>query len=304
MFGLEQLFSKSKFSQEDENDIRTILESPESVRILERAEQERVQSRMALRSRLDDIDARHDRNIANASATLQAATRAVQAAESNLLAVREQERQARTALYAAELIKGNEARELRQELIDMRDTRGDEFHGHLQHAWDTARHLVDDNLDDVIALRGLLQSAMSAIETMALLPLTRAEVSERLTALSHSLEPKLRAFALPCPMLDERGAVLLNRERLPFVEVLRDNGLFERGDVPKPQAAVPAYTTKPAPAKRPVVPQKAPSVAVKRPGALKPAVIKRAVRLADGSLWLDETYAPGTFPMRRITPLE
>lgn len=290
MFGLEQLFSKSKFSKEDENDIRTILESPESAMILSRAEQERVRSRMALRSRLDGIGTRHDRNIADASVTLQAAMRAMEVAESNLLAVREQERQARTALYAAELIKGNEARELRQELIDTRDTRGDEFHGHLHDAWGKVRHLVDDNLDDVIALRGLLQSAMSAIETMALLPLTRAEVNERLTALSHSLEPKLRAFALPCPMLDERGAVVLNRERLPFVEVLRDNGLFERGDAPKPQAAIPAYTTKPALPTRPATPSKVPPVTHKRSAALRPLAGKRMVKMNDGSLCMEEDY--------------
>ncbi|NKA92041.1 hypothetical protein GO283_00585 [Ralstonia solanacearum] len=200
---------------------------------------------MALRSRLDGIDARHERNIAGARVTLQAATHAVEAAKSNLLAVREEERQALAALYAAESIKGDEARELRRELIDRRDTRGDEFHAHLHDAWDKLRHPANGNLDKANALRSQLQAAMSDVQGLARIPLTRAEVSERLTALSHRLEPKLHPFVLPRPMLDERGAVVLNRERLPFVEVLRDNGLLERSDAPKPQVAIPACSTTP-----------------------------------------------------------
>lgn len=253
MFELRKFFDRADFNKRDEESFRVLLESPEAVRIFERAEGERVDQRKALRGRLDAVDAKHDKSIHNASVTHQAAVRAVEAAETNLRATRENERQASAALYAAEMVKAAEAAELRQALLDCRDTRLDAFRAHLHYARDTLRHLgkttaivhgtwaggrdigYESNIAEVTSLRDALQAALADIDVMALLPLSRAEVSERLTAWTHKLQPMMERFSLPTPCLDENGAVTLSRERLKFFEILQDNGLYEAGDKPQPE---------------------------------------------------------------------
>ena len=275
MFELRKFFDRADFSKRDEESFRVLLESPEAVQIFERAERESVDKRKALRTRLDAIGATHDKGIHNAGVTHQAAVRAVEAAEANLRSMREEERQASAALYAAEIAKAAEVAELREALRDSRDTRLDDYHAHLDDAKDKLRHLgkitaivhnswasgrdvqYESNLDEVTALREALQVALVDIEAMTLLPLSRAEVSERLTAWTHKLQPMLENFSLPTPCLDENGAVTLSRERLKFFEVLQDNGLCETGDKPQPQQqqTVQPRTEKAAAMKRPAVPQ-------------------------------------------------
>ena len=141
MFELRKFFDRADFSKQDEASIRTFMESPEAAEIFARAERGTIEKRKALRVRLDAIDAKHDKGIHNAGVTHQAAVRAVDAAEANLRAMREEERQASAALYAAEMAKAAEAAELRQALRDSRDTRLDDFRDHLDDARDTLRHL-------------------------------------------------------------------------------------------------------------------------------------------------------------------
>lgn len=238
MFGLKQFFDRADFTKQDEASFRVLLKSAEAVQIFERAERETIEERKALRARLDAIDVKHDPGINNASVTHQAAVRATEVAEAQLMAMRENERQARAAVYAVEMAKVAEVAELRQALRDSRDTRLDDFRDHLDDARDKLRHLgkittivhnswasgrdvqYESNLDEVTALREALQSALADIGAMTLLPLSRADVSERLTAWTHKLQPMLESFSLPTPRLDENGAVTLSRERLKFFEIL------------------------------------------------------------------------------------
>jgi len=255
---LLEYFNKAAFSKDDERVIRQILVAPETEQIIARAEKAAIEKRANYRQRLDSLDARHDKGIVNAGATHQAAIRAREAAEAKLLAAREEERQASAAVYAAEAAKGAEACELRQALRDSRDTRLDDFWMYLDDAKGKLRHLTritsfalaswtgkksmryETNADEVSALSVALKEAMGDVEDMTLLPLTRAEVSERLTAMTHKLEPMLDGFSLPTPRLDENGAVTLNRQALKFAEVLQDNGVAEPGDLQTQPRAVQA----------------------------------------------------------------
>jgi len=280
---LRDYFNKAVFSKDDERVIRTILEAPETEQIIARAEQAIIEKRRMLWQRLDSLDARHDKSIAAAGAAVQEAIRAREAAEANLLAAREEERQARAAADAAEAAKGVEAYELRQALRDSRDLRLDDFYRHLDDAKDKLRHLTritafplrpwtggksiqyETNAAEVSALSTALKEAMAEVEAMTLLPLSRAEVSERLTAWTHRLEPMLDAFSLPTPRLDENGAVTLNRGRLKLADVLQENRVLEPDDLrtqeqssqapsPKPQSTKRAIAQKPVAATRKVAP--------------------------------------------------
>lgn len=312
MFELRKFFDRANFTKQDEASFRVLLESPEAVQIFERAERESIEKRKALRGRLDAIDATHDKGIHNASVTHHAAVRAVEAAEANLRAMREEERQASAALFAVEMAKVAEAAELREALRDSRDTRLDDFHAYLDDARDKLRHLgkitaivqsgwagerdvrYESNLDEVTALRDALQAALADIDVMTLLPLSRAEVSERLTEWTHRLHPMLESFSLPTPRLDENGAVTLSRERLKFFEILQDNGLCEAGDKPETQQqqAVPPRTVKAAATKPPVVPQKSPAARASKTtvAAAGGTDTKRIAMMKGGSLCMEEDF--------------
>lgn len=266
---LFNIFNKATFSKDDERVIRQILEAPETEQIIARAEQAAIDNRKVLCQRLGSLDARHDKGIAAAGATLETAIRALEAAEARLLTAREKETQARAMVYAAEASKGAEASELHQALRDTRDNRLDDFWLHLDDAKDKLRHLTrittfplhswtgaksvryESNADEVSTLSTALKDAQAEVERMTLLPLTRAEISERLTALTHKLAPMLDAFSLPTPRLDEDGAVTLSREKLKFSDVLQENRVLDPGDLPTPQPRTTQVPpVKPQPIKR------------------------------------------------------
>lgn len=246
---LFNFFDKANLTKRDEQALRQLIASPEAEQIRERAERVTIEKRIALKAKLDSLDQRHDEGITAAGLAYQNAIRALEAAEAKLIAAREEEHRARTTSYALESVKLREAHELQQDLIACRDVRLDEFHEHLSDADDKLRHLTqitafphrtwtgeksiryETNADEVAALRAALKQAMADVTGMALLPLTRSEVSERLTALSHKLEPALDKFSLPTPRIDVDGDVTLSRERLKLADVLQDNGLREQGDV-------------------------------------------------------------------------
>lgn len=282
---LRNYFNKATFTKDDERVIRQILEAPETEQIIARAEQATIENRKVLRQRLDNLDARHDKGIAAAGTKLQTAIRALEAAEVTIMAAREEERQARAMVYAAEAAKGAEAIELLHALRDSRDMRLDDFWLHLDDAKDKLRHLTritafplhswtggksvryETNADEVSTLSTALKDAQAEVEGMTLLPLTRAEVSERLTALTHKLVAMLDAFSLPTPRLDEDGAVTLSREKLKFSDVLQENRVNEPGDM-RPAAPVTLAAPLPPTAKRTAAAPN-PAPANKKPAAEK-----------------------------------
>ena len=310
MFELKRLFDKANFDKQDEVSIRTLLESPEAAKIFERAEQESIEKRRSLRGRLDAIDGKHDKVIVSAGATVQAAMRAVEAAEAKLLAAREEQRLACSALYAAESAKGVEACELRQALRESRDLRLDEYWAYLDDAKDKLRHLTrvtsfplgswageksiryESNAEEVSVLSAALKEALGDVERMALLPLSRAEVSERLTEMTHMLEPMMDAFSLPTPRLDENGLVTLSRERLSFLDVLQDNGVIEPADRPQPQQSFQPHTVKTVAVKRSAFTPKRLDARATPPAvaASKSTNAKRVAKLGDGSPCWEEDY--------------
>ncbi|CAJ97166.1 hypothetical protein CMPELA_31055 [Cupriavidus necator] len=259
---LFSFLDRAHLTKGDEKKLRDILNSAEAEEILARVEQTTIDMRKALRQRLDSLDARHDKGIATASATHLKAILAREAAEVQLAAARAEESLTSAASYAVEEIKATEAKELRQALIDSRDDRLDDYYRELDSALGQSRHLTritsfrhgswlgdrmtryESNAEQVTMLRRLLMDALEDVKSMTLEPLSRNEVSERLTAWSHKLESQLNAFSLATPRLDENGAVASSRVPLKFVEVLQANGVAEPGDVPpqKPPAAQPRPT--------------------------------------------------------------
>lgn len=241
---------KANLTSRDEQVLRNIMASPEAERIIERAEQATIEKRIALKARLDTVDQRHDKDVSAAGVALQNAIRARESLEAQLVAARHEEKRTGAAIDAAESAKHREARALQQDLIASRDMRLDDFFRHLDSAADKLRHLTritafpvnswtgetsakyESNTAEVTALVTALKEAMAEVTGMALLPLARNEVSERLTVLTHKLGPALEAFSLPTPRLDESGEVTLSRERLKLADVLQDNGVREPGDQP------------------------------------------------------------------------
>ncbi|MEM5277475.1 hypothetical protein VSR17_20845 [Cupriavidus taiwanensis] len=279
---LFSFFDKANLTKRDERVLRDIMTSPEAEQILARAERTTIEKRKELRLRLDGVDARHDKGISAAGEVYWKAHLAREAAEAKLIEAREDERRASATCYALESAKGQETRDLELQLLETRDPRLDDFYLHLRDAKQQLRHLVritafpnrtwtgersvtyETNADEVHALSTVLKEAMVEVQRMTLLPVTRNEVSERLTTWAHKLEPMLDAFSLSTPRLDENGEVKLSREPLKFVEVLQANRVFDREDMPAPKP-VRASSPRPPAVKR--------AAAIQKPivGALKPA---------------------------------
>ncbi|TDY23934.1 hypothetical protein B0G81_4336 [Paraburkholderia sp. BL6665CI2N2] len=244
------LFNQAKFTAEDEKKVRDLLSSPELEKILDRVEQSHIEERVSLRKQLDSIDKRHDPAINDAAAARLDAGRKLDAARAQFEAAKEAEKNATQAVDVLERGKQAEDYNLRKQLIETRDTRLDDFRLHVDNAWQQARHMGSitavkhkswtghesieyvSNTDKVNACMALLTDARADIEAMTLLPLTRAEVSERLTAWTHKLEPSLDAFGIACPRLDEKGEVTTHRPPRKLHEVLQDNGVAEKADIP------------------------------------------------------------------------
>jgi len=66
---------------------------------------------------------------------------------------------------------------------------------------------------------------------MALLPLTRAEISERLMAITREIAPTLKKFDLCIPTLDEDGEVKVENPMTRPYDVLEANGVAVEGDL-------------------------------------------------------------------------
>ncbi|MBT2181000.1 hypothetical protein KKP06_24675 [Ralstonia pickettii] len=251
-----RFINKADLNKDDERKIRELLESPEVEQIFNRAEQSILDKRAALRKQLDTIDQRHDRGIADAVAACVAAVKERDAAEARFNAAKEAAWNAQVTVDSLDRVKLAEDGTLRGELMESRDSRLSDFRLHLDDAWQKLRHLTQiteirhrgwtgersieylTNADQVQECRNLVEAAIADIDAMALLPLSRIDVSERLTGWTHKLTPKLEAFSLPCPSLRQDGEVELpHTGRRRMIDVLRDNGMAEIGDVPPDEAA-------------------------------------------------------------------
>lgn len=181
--------------------------------------------------------------------------------------------QAGGAEYAATHIRDAEKSALLAELMETADGRLRDFSDLLGNQRQALRHLGSiteykhkswaggttveyaSNTAEVNALMAQIEAAQAAIKEMALLPLTSSEVAERLTAWTHEFQPKLEAFALPCPRLNEKGEVELSKERVSLDDTLRANGL--------PVATAPKAELKSRVAREPARQYKAPTSASK-----------------------------------------
>lgn len=257
------IFNRANFSAEDEKKVRDLLASPEMEQILDRVEQTHIEERATLRKQLDSLDKRHDPAIEKATATRVEAAAKLEAARALFDAAKAVDRQAAQGAETLAQLKRDEDYRLRKQLIESRDTRLDTFRDHADNAWQQMRHMISvtsakqkswatgekyveysSNADKVQTCMDLLKQASADTNAMALLPLTRTEVSERLTSWSHKLEPTLAAFGIACPRLDEKGEVTTHRPPRRLGDVLIENGLAERGDIP------PDLDTAPTPANR------------------------------------------------------
>ncbi|ASW00028.1 hypothetical protein [Paraburkholderia aromaticivorans] len=238
-----KFFNRADLNKDDEKRIREILKSPEIESILDRAEQAAVAHRAELRRKLDTVAERHEAAIAEAGKAHAAAIRHREESEEQQRRAWELQMQAGGAEYAATHIRDAEKNKLLAELMGTADARLRDFGDLLGNQWQALRHLgsiteykhkswtgqttveYSTNTAEVNALMAQIEAAQAAIKEMALLPLTSAEVAERLTALTHEFQPKLEAFALPCPRLNEKGEVELSKERVGLDDTLRANGL-------------------------------------------------------------------------------
>ncbi|NHH80712.1 hypothetical protein [Burkholderia gladioli] len=225
---LSNILYRAKFTEREEKDIRKLLESPEIGRIIERAESELVNERASLKQKLDSVESNHKNEIEELGSQLLAASEDLEKARLALNEAIKKEQYARGALYGAEMQKTYEDNSLRQQLYETRDKRIDDFLFHLDDSRERARGIIitteftkkniiggvqthfESNLDEIKSILSEIDEARNSITSYALLPLSRHEISERLTSWTHKLTPILGKHDILCPYLDESGEVKMD----------------------------------------------------------------------------------------------
>lgn len=248
--------SRTNFTETEEKKIRELLASPELESRLAEVDGRNVAKRAELKRRLDSLDERHDPGIEAAATQCSEAAQKIEALRAQLRQAEEAHRATVAAVAAVEQDKGREDFTTRQALYASRDLRLDQFlvhigtaHslvGHCTKTWlrhtgfsfiGQKTHVLESNNAEVIAAMALLKEARKQVESMALLPLTRAEVSERLTAISSEVAPTLKKFSIGWPVLAKDGEVELQAPHANALDVLTKNGVATDGDLPPAESA-------------------------------------------------------------------
>ncbi|WP_186133896.1 hypothetical protein [Burkholderia gladioli] len=227
LFGnLGNLLHRAKFTEQEEKNIRKILESPEIEKILTREESERIKERADLKKQLDTADSRHQANIERAAQEFRDADEALKKARNHLNEAIQNQVLAFQSMRGLELQKEEESSEIRKQLYEGRDRRIDDFLFHLSDADERIRHMAtitefktkiwgmgiqgvqyESNLESVRETRGVIAEARDSIRAAALLPISRNELSELMTNWTHKLAPFLKKFEVLCPYVDANGDV-------------------------------------------------------------------------------------------------
>ncbi|KVR04722.1 hypothetical protein WK09_28990 [Burkholderia ubonensis] len=247
-------FGRNPSNEAREREIDNVLSSPAWQAMLIEADKTNVAARSVLRQRLDTLNERYDAKIEQAGANRMKAERYLEELRNRMqLQLRDAEEEcvaARGIVWALEQEKNKEEFDTKRELIESRDTRIDEYHLHLGNAFGMVRHFVrvwpklvgyhpysgasifgsESNAEEVSATMELIKGAQKKLEEMLLLPLSRAEIDERLTSISRELAPDFKKFGHPCPVLNADGEVELSTPRLRTYQALQAAGAATKED--------------------------------------------------------------------------
>ncbi|KVC84631.1 hypothetical protein WI76_07710 [Burkholderia ubonensis] len=252
-------FGRTQFSEAVARQLNDIATSPKWREEIDEADKAKVAVRTELKQQLDTLNERFDAQLEQASAKRWEVERHLDDLRKRLpVQIREAEEAcvvARGAVWAIEQAKGKEELDIKRVLYDSRDTRIDEYYMHISDAWNMINHLTreefvftgkynvwtqrpiletESNGSEVKAAMDILRAAQKKVEELALMPLLRAEISERLIAISKEIAPTIKKFSLSCPVLNADGEVELSDSRLSNYLVLRANGVECVEDLPPP----------------------------------------------------------------------
>ncbi|KVR43361.1 hypothetical protein WK18_18140 [Burkholderia ubonensis] len=247
-------FGRNQSNEAREREIDEVLASPAWQAMRMAADKTNVETRAELKQRLDTLNERFDKEIEQAGVKCQEAERYLEDLRKRTQAqIREAEEAlvaARSAAWTLENNKNKEEFNTRNELYASRDTRGDEFFEHLGNARSMINHFVrtwpkiigyhpysgtaiygsESNNKEVLAALDLIKGAQKRLEEMALLPLSRVDIDERLNSISRELAPTLQKFSQPCPVLNADGEVELSTPRLRTYYALQAAGAATKED--------------------------------------------------------------------------
>ncbi|WP_322021828.1 MULTISPECIES: hypothetical protein, partial [unclassified Burkholderia] len=212
-----------------------------------------VAKRAELKQRLDAIPELFAAQIEQAGEKHMAQVHALDELRKNMqVQIREAEEAivvARSAVWTLEQKRNKEEFDIKRELYDSRDMRIDEYFEHLSEAYGMIRHFVrtwprlvgyrygstpiyaeESNAKEVQRALDLIKDSHKKLEEMALLPLSRAEVDERLNAISSDVARAFRSFSYPYPVLNADGEVELTTPRLRTYYALQAAGAATNDD--------------------------------------------------------------------------
>ncbi|WP_175816733.1 hypothetical protein [Burkholderia diffusa] len=242
---------RGEFSKTDERKLRELLASPDIEDRLNAAERQNIAKRASLKQQIDTLNERHDHAIEVAAAKCVDTHNKIESLRAELRRAEEAHRDATAAASHLESLKSREEFDAKRELYEGRDVRLDQYLVHLGTALSLVGHCTKtwiehagynwlgkflhrtvSNQDEVVAAMALLKSARKQVEALALEPLTRAEIGERLTSITGDIAPTLKKFSIGWPALDKDGEVELQAPHANALEVLQKNGVATNGDLP------------------------------------------------------------------------
>ncbi|MBN3789712.1 hypothetical protein [Burkholderia sp. Ac-20353] len=244
---------RGDFSKTDERMLRELRELralPDIEARISSAEQQNVAKRTKLKQQLDTLSERHDPALEAAAAKCTEAANKIEVLRAQIRDAEEAHRATVAATWHLESLKNRDEFDARRELYDGRDPRLDQYLVHLGTALSLVGHCTKlwiqheghnwlgklvhrtmSNQDEVVTAMNLLKKARKQVEGLALEPLTRTEISGRLTSITGDVAPTLKKFSIGWPALDKDGEVELQSPHANALEVLRKNGVATAGDL-------------------------------------------------------------------------
>jgi hypothetical protein len=222
---------KKKLSEPAAASLERLVATPEAQAIIARDEAEGLVIRRKQAEQLKAVmGGKYAKELAATEKSAMAVRQHMELCEQELAAAKSANQAAQSAGMAVRNAEERERYELEQALIATSDSRLAEFKHWLTYASSIVRHAVighlgttkhwltreasttyRSNLDEVSALRAKLAELVEQCDVMRLQPLTRHEVTERLTSMSHAIAGALNAAGLPTLSLDDTGAVKFER---------------------------------------------------------------------------------------------
>ncbi|WP_341313894.1 hypothetical protein WN982_00355 [Paraburkholderia sp. IMGN_8] len=224
------IFNRNRSSlSEAEATIQELLSLPEFLDHRNRIEARKVAKRVEVRRQLDTVDERHEAPIKAALVKESKLADQISTLREELDNLNNEMRDAQLALFSVRQVREKEFFDLQKTLYDSRDLRIDEFQIQLNAVRDSLRNQLRfqteivgknewintpifadrSNFDEISTGVGLADKALATLQKMPLEPLTRAEISERLTGMSSTIAPICRKLGIAWPVINDDGEVQL-----------------------------------------------------------------------------------------------